>query len=97
VGFVLLDLYDTFMCMFCRSLFVLLYFYFWPLCCLFFFDIRILITPLVPSISSYYYSESYNIYTSPKVKQRLNVLASILCFENKFDAKLLPYISFIYW
>jgi fatty-acid desaturase len=35
------------MCMFCRSLFVLLYFFFWPLCCLFFFDIRILITPFV--------------------------------------------------
>jgi hypothetical protein len=32
------------MCMFCRSLFVLLYLFFWPLCCLFFFDIRILIT-----------------------------------------------------
>ena len=30
--------------MFCRSLFVLLYFFFWPLCCLFFFDIWILIT-----------------------------------------------------
>jgi hypothetical protein len=26
--------------------------YFWPLCCLFFFDIRILITPLVSSNSS---------------------------------------------
>ena len=35
------------MCMFCRSLFVLLYFFFWPLCCLFLFDVRILITPLV--------------------------------------------------
>ena len=33
------------MCMFCRSLFVLLYFFFWPLCCMLFFDIRILITP----------------------------------------------------
>ena len=40
------------MCMFCRSLFVLFYFFFWPLCCLFFFDIRILITPLVSSNSS---------------------------------------------
>jgi hypothetical protein len=30
--------------MFCRSLFVLLYFFFWPLCCLS-FDLRILITP----------------------------------------------------
>jgi hypothetical protein len=35
----------------CRSLFVLLYFFFWPLCFLFFFDIRILITPLVYSNS----------------------------------------------
>jgi hypothetical protein len=38
-------------CIFCRSLFVLLYFFFWPLCCLFFFDIRIWITPLVCSNS----------------------------------------------
>jgi hypothetical protein len=28
---------------------VLLFFFFWPLCCLFLFDIRILITPLVSS------------------------------------------------
>ena len=34
----------SFICMFCRSLFVILYFFFWPLCCLFLFDIRILIT-----------------------------------------------------
>ena len=40
--------------MFCRSLFVLLYVFFWPLCCLFFFDIRILIAPLVYSNSSYH-------------------------------------------
>ena len=39
--------------MFCRSLFVLLYFFFWPLCCLFFFDIRILINPLISSNSFY--------------------------------------------
>jgi hypothetical protein len=38
--------------MFCRSLFVLWYFIFWPLCCLF-FDIWILIAPLVSSNSSY--------------------------------------------
>jgi hypothetical protein len=38
------------MCMFCRSLFVLLYlFFFWSLCCQFFFDIQILIAPLVSS------------------------------------------------
>ena len=43
----------SFMCMFCISLFVLLYFLFWSLCCMFFFDIRILIAPLASS-NSYY-------------------------------------------
>jgi len=38
---------------FCRSLFVLLYFFLWPLCCLSFFDLRNLITPLVSSNFSY--------------------------------------------
>ena len=39
--------------MFCRSLIVLFYFFLWPLCCLFLFDLRILITTLVSSNSSY--------------------------------------------
>jgi hypothetical protein len=34
----------SFMCRFCRSLFTLLTFFFWLLCYLFFFDMRILIT-----------------------------------------------------
>jgi hypothetical protein len=38
--------------MFCRLLFVLLSFFFWPLYCLS-FDVRILITPLVSSSFSY--------------------------------------------
>ena len=42
----------SFICMFFRSLFVLLSFSFWPLCCLFFFYIRILIAALVSSNSS---------------------------------------------
>ena len=42
----------SFICIICRSLFVLLYFFFQPLCCLFFFDIRIMIAPLVSSNSS---------------------------------------------
>ena len=42
----------SFICMFCRSLFVLLYFFFWPLWYLFFFDIRILFTSLVSSSSA---------------------------------------------
>ena len=33
--------------MFCRSLFALLYFFFWPLYCLSFLDLRLLITTLV--------------------------------------------------
>ena len=37
---------------FCRSLFVLLLFLLWPLCCLSFFDLRILIYTLVSSTSS---------------------------------------------
>jgi hypothetical protein len=45
--------------MFCRSLFVLLYFFFWPLCCLFFFDIRILIAPLISSNSSFVCHEKH--------------------------------------
>ena len=39
------------LCVFCRSLFLLLYFFFWSLCCLF-FDVWILIIPLVSSNSS---------------------------------------------
>ena len=42
----------SFMCMFCRSLVLLLYFFFWPLCCLS-FDLRISITSLVSSNISY--------------------------------------------
>jgi hypothetical protein len=45
------DIPFSFICMFCRLLFVLLYFFLWPLCCLFFFDIRFLIAPLVSSSS----------------------------------------------
>ena len=41
--------------MFCRSLVVLLCFSYWSLCCVFFFNIRIPITPLVSSNSSYYH------------------------------------------
>ena len=46
--------------MFCWSLFVLLYFFFLPLCCLFFFDMRILIAPLVSSNSSFKILKGYS-------------------------------------
>jgi len=51
VGFVLLDLWFYVQC-FGRSLFVLLFYFFCPLCCLSFFDLRILITPMVSTNSS---------------------------------------------
>ena len=41
------------MCMFCRSVFDLLFFFFWPLCCRSFFYLLILITTLISSNSSY--------------------------------------------
>jgi hypothetical protein len=44
--------------MFCISLFVLLYFFFWPLCCLF-FDIQILIAPLVLLLLLFCWSQLY--------------------------------------
>jgi hypothetical protein len=34
----------SFICMSCRSLFVLLYLLYWPLCCLFIFDLRLVPT-----------------------------------------------------
>ena len=49
VGFVLLSLQFY---VYVLQIVVLLYIFFWPLCCLFFFDIRILITRLVSSNSS---------------------------------------------
>ena len=45
----------SFICRFCRSLCVFLSFFFWPLCYLLFFDIQILIAPLVSSNSSWRY------------------------------------------
>ena len=61
-------------CRFCRSLFVLLYFFFWPLCCLFFFDIRIIIAPLVSSISS-----SYVRSLSVQYLNDLSYFVNIMC------------------
>jgi hypothetical protein len=74
------------MCMFCRSLFVLLYF--WPLCCLS-FDLRILITllvssnssPLIKSVSFSRYKAHIYILSSCMLRTPLsegNVLSNIL-------------------
>ena len=70
----------SFMCMFWRWLFVLFSFFIWPLCCLF-FNLRILITPLVSSNSSYL-KLGYSNVGPP----RLGVLDTTLC--NKFVSEL---------
>ena len=71
----------SFMCLFCRSLFVLLSFFIWTLCCPFFFDIRILIIYLVSSNSSsaspmcFYHYTAINLncmnYTEPIAIKRV--------------------------
>ena len=93
------------MCMFCRSLFVLLYF-FLSLCCLFFFDIRILITPLVSSHSSYrqlYKAQEYILFWGFFF---VNILAvefnfDLMCFLMiclmKYIWKRILEINFITW
>ena len=54
--------------MFCRSLFVFFSFFFLPLCCLSFFDLRNLITPLVSSISASPFSVAGFVVGSPTPK-----------------------------
>ena len=61
----------VFYVVFCRSLFVLLYFFFWSLCCLFFFDIRILIASL------------WYLQTLLKIKDN-NVLLHVKLWRKKF-------------
>jgi hypothetical protein len=77
------------MCMFCRSLFVLLFFFFWPLCCLFFFDLRILIIPLV-----------YSNYFLSHCCIRLLFILSLHClsiFDLRLLFILLVYLAFLYY
>ena len=70
--------------MFCRSLFVLLSFFFLSLCCLFFFNLRILITPLVPSSSSYMYTldRVWWIWVQKLISY---LRANVLLYKNEHD------------
>ena len=81
----------SFLCMFCRSMFALLSFFFWPLCCLSFLDLRILNTPLVSSSSLLFYAMVIiviNIIMEPP----LNVLfiIDILCILWKKKLTISP-------
>ena len=71
----------SFMFMFCRSLFELLCFFFWPLCCLFFFDIRMLIAPLVSSNSSL----EWYIYIIYPICENINLDIVYLSISNSSD------------
>jgi hypothetical protein len=90
--------------MFCRTLFVVLYSFFWPLCCLFFFDIRFLIAPLVSSNSSYiktlfcrFPKRVQNVYVlSLPQKVKILVLAQ-LSMHFSGSQRSLPCWSHIVW
>jgi hypothetical protein len=97
----------SFICMFCRSLFVLLCFFFWPLCCLFFFDIQILIAPLVSSNSSFIdclINELVidNSLGKPTYTPHLQKGESRVCFEKnhknslKLTSQIFPLWTFHY-
>ena len=78
---------------FCRSLFVLLYFFFWPLCCLFFFDVRILITSL-------WYLQALLIYKKQIIKWKtkyttLSEQLQILIRKSSKQAIYTSYTLFI--
>jgi hypothetical protein len=74
------------MCMFCRSLFVRLSFFFWPLFYLPVFDLLHLITPLVSSNSSF----NLNLYsllvtwksTSFDIRYMLKVTRNLIKYTN---------------
>ena len=66
------------------SLFVLLYFFFWPLCCLFFFDIRILIAPLVSSNSSVISWQSVSLVEETDLTQVTDQLFHIMFYRVHF-------------
>jgi hypothetical protein len=76
--------------MFCRSLVVLLYFFFWPLFCLF-FDIRILITSLVSSNS--HYSDVQHVLTIWVTRRRclIQTWSSYSSLEPEFPQLLVRF------
>ena len=77
----------SFMCMLYRSLFVLLSFFFSPLFCLLFFDIRILITPLVTSNSSLW--QQFN-----KFLKEVLILYSVFNLIARFHAREIKLIDY---
>ena len=71
----------SFICMLCRQLFVLLYFIVWPLCCLSFFDLRILITPVRLRLS---------IWPNLPVQIVLRILKRYIFIETRLKCTIAP-------
>jgi hypothetical protein len=66
--------------MFCRSLFVLLSFFFWPLCCQSFFDLRNLIVPLwyLQTLLKCNYAYQESFHTSSCLANRNHTCSSMI-------------------
>ena len=69
------------MFMFCRSLFSLLSFFFWPLLCLSCLDLRILITPLLSSNSSQICCDKIDIHVCT-IRRRI-IIFCVVFFCNR--------------
>ena len=74
----------NFICMFCRSLFIFLSFFFWPLRCLSFFDLRILITALVSSNSPWIKLMGQSRMENPETQRYLTSLTVLLFYTNLY-------------
>ena len=88
----------VFCVVFCRLLFVLLTFFVWSLCCLFFFDWRIMITPfdifkLFVSFKNFFrrYQHLVGKYSVTCIQMTKNVLAIILWFGVDYYITLMSY------
>ena len=86
--------YFVFYVMFCRSFFVILSFFFWSLCCLSFFDLWLLLTPLVSSNFSY---NSYSVICEERGKKNRSCLNVYHTTKTIYQQKIELYITFIYY
>ena len=86
----------SFICMFCRSLFVFLYFFFCPLCCLFFFDLRILITRLVYSNSSSIIIMLSFIFSVTTYRKAITIILSFIFPVTTYRKAINIIVSFIF-
>jgi hypothetical protein len=74
----------------CWSLFVLLFIFFWPLCCLSFFNIRILLIPLLSSNSSYIHWLWPFLYQSRKIHSTLDSFINV-----QYTAELVYFVKVV--